>query len=190
MSMSNVVNDRVEFKLQASKYHLDRLKQIQRKEGSLSTWKYFEAQVELEGFFSQLTGTIDALLSEINSKMNLGLSPEKITLRSVNKRMEKAEPPKGILTEINQVSKPAEWLGQVYEYRNHGLHRGLIPNAVELGGGNFRVKDYLMREPRNVLSGRTEEETIPCLEKSLHHMRQLVDSVRKKLNAQGKDSMN
>jgi hypothetical protein len=73
------------------------------------------------------------LLIQINEKLELGLSMNKINLCSVNAKLNEKYENHDILDELNKlVSKYDSWFWLVNELRNHTNHRAMLNYQVSM----------------------------------------------------------
>jgi hypothetical protein len=124
-----LLNDRVRFKLHAAAQHLNKLKEINRIHGNINNLR-LQSEMEIDCFLAHIIGAKDALLVEINNKLNLGIPIEDIELETVNKELNSRNKD-GLLKHLNNIaSKPNTWFWFLNEIRNHFLHRERIPRHV------------------------------------------------------------
>jgi hypothetical protein len=73
-SLSKFLSDRVRFKLYACQRHLKNLKNIESKLGNLDSADVrLSVEIEVDSLISQMIGTVDSLLIELNDKLKLGI---------------------------------------------------------------------------------------------------------------------
>ena len=80
-------HERVKFKLDAARYFLDRLGELEKKAGSLvnSGISRFDVELHLDAFFYEVVGAFDAQLQEINVAVQLPLDEMSVrTQRIIN----------------------------------------------------------------------------------------------------------
>jgi hypothetical protein len=171
----------VKFKLFAARYHLNRLENIERRTGSLVSTERIEAEIEIDGFLCEIIGAKDALLQEINRSLGLGLAVEEVDLGSVNREISSRGLSPSITSELNVITQPCHWLWKLNEYRNHSVHRTLIPRFIQVEVGAPGHKTSLVEDPRNPTSGPSNLEVIPYFRDCLQKMRELVERTRRAL---------
>lgn len=83
-------------------------------------------------FFAQIIGAKDALLIQINDKLNLGLPIDEVKLDQINNKLNLIN--KGnLLDEVNKIKEKDSWLRSLNELRNHSMHRKMLNKQVEVG---------------------------------------------------------
>jgi hypothetical protein len=91
--MSNVIypdelNNRVHFKLNAARRHLDNLIRLEDRAGSLASDDVrVQAEMDIDECLYHLVGVKDALLQEINNELHLGLRQRDVNLETINKEL-------------------------------------------------------------------------------------------------------
>src|ERR687895_201420 len=82
--LKKLLNDRVEFKLYAAEQHLNRLKEIENAYGDIAKDNArIEVEMEVDCFLSQLVGTVDSLLFQINDSLDLGIPSDQVNFTNV-----------------------------------------------------------------------------------------------------------
>jgi hypothetical protein len=187
-----LLEDRVKFKLYAAEQHLNELKNIKQKYGSIMGPPEIRIKTELEidCFLAQIIGAKDSLLVQINYKLGLKIPIEDVTLETVNAGLNDIN--KGYLLEHlnNLASKKTSWLWLLNEIRNHSLHRERIPrlvhvNIIENANNNTSHSDqtvHFVENARTKDNPFLQKDIILFLHESLDRMRNLIDNTRKKLN--------
>jgi hypothetical protein len=197
---TELLDDRVKFKLFAAEYHLSRLEDIERRTGSLVSNERIQAEVEIDGFLCEIIGAKDALLQEINQRLRLGLAVHKVDLGSVNKEITWRGLSPSITSELNIITQPCYWLWKLNEYRNHSVHRSMIVRFIrreldetihltnnqavptpELARAEPAPKTYLVQDPRDPNSGQSDVEVIPYFRDCLQKMSDIVGRTRSSL---------
>jgi hypothetical protein len=88
--------------------------------------------MEIDCFLAHIIGAKDALLVEINNRLNLGIPIEDIELETVNNELNKRNKD-GLLKHLNNIaSDPNSWFWFLNEIRNHFLHRDRLPRHVSI----------------------------------------------------------
>jgi hypothetical protein len=144
------LNIRVHFKLNAARRHLDNLTRLEDRAGSLASAKVrIEAQEDIDECLYHLIGVKDALLQEINSKLNLGLAQRDVNLVAINKELGKrGANARDITREIDDMlSNEHNPLWLVNELHNHSKHRNLIGQAIVIENG--RLARASLIDPRS-----------------------------------------
>jgi hypothetical protein len=132
------LNIRVHFKLNAARRHLDNLIRLEDRAGSLASAKVrIKAEEDIDECLYHLIGVKDALLQEINSKLNLGLAQRDVNLVAINKELGKrGANARDITREIDDMlSNEHNPLWLVNELHNHSKHRNLIGQAIVIENG-------------------------------------------------------
>jgi hypothetical protein len=126
-----LLKDRVRFKLHAAAEHLNKLKEIDHKHGNINNLRV-QSEMEIDCFLAHIIGAKDALLVEVNNKLNLGMPIQVVELETVNKELKKRNKA-GLLKDLNKISSdPNSWFWRLNEIRNHFLHRDRIPRHVSI----------------------------------------------------------
>jgi hypothetical protein len=125
MSYPYPLDIRVHFKLNAARRHLDNLRRLEDRVGSLASADVrLEAEMEIDECLYHLISVKDALLQEINSELHLGLAERDVTLRAINTELnQRGADAKDITKEIDDmVSDEDNPLWLVNELHNHSKH--------------------------------------------------------------------
>ncbi len=185
-SENELLSDRIKFKLHAAEYHLNQLKEIDKKYGNILKDR-INAEIQIDSFFAQIIGAKDSLLVRINEKEKLGLPLDEVNLEMLNTKLIKK---KEILKELNTLSsKKKSWYWLLNELRNHSLHRAMLNKNVSMSIIE-NVNDNTSKSIKPVVSflvnpldkekKAMDKPIIEYLEESLHKMRGLIDRIRKK----------
>ena len=100
-----------------------------------------------ESVFYHLAGSVESFLHEINDKYKLGLSMREVTWKSVENKLVKnvgSSPAFDLLFSLRDDS--TSWLSLLFEWRNHGTHRGRVSKIVRLS--NNRKIGNEFKDPR------------------------------------------
>jgi hypothetical protein len=190
---NELINDRIKFKYYAAEKHLSALKGfVANGETIYEDTSRIRFEIEMEDLLSHLIGTIDSLLFRINKKLSLGLNPQNIFVRTVNDKLDKIGR-KDILKDLNDLLDPnfypknlyakGSWLSILYELRNVGMHRAIIPKRVDVNlyenvntgqGWSGPTKIYFAADPESKL------EMIPYLEDRIQKMKDLINGILQK----------
>ena len=180
--------DRVRFKLYAATQHLNKLKEINCKHGNINKLR-LQSEMEIDCFLAHIIGAKDALLFEINNRMNLGISTEFINLETVNNELNNRNKA-GLLEHLNKIaSNPNSWFWFLNEIRNHFLHRERIPRQVRVGifenvNNNTTSSNqsiHFVETSRIKNNPFLQKDIVMFLEESLDRMTNLVKNIRKKI---------
>ena len=179
-SSKDLLYDRIKFKFHATKDHLKNLKSLESEGGIFKNVDTkVRSEIEIEDLLAHLIGAIDALLVKINTKLNLDIDEDKVSLTTVKKKLEDKERLDLINDLIKLDDDKRSWYWQLKELRNIGTHRKII---------NVRVSVSLFE---NVSTGKgfsgptriyfkdsdTDLELIPYLEDRIQKMQALVESI-------------
>ena len=174
-SLSKFLSDRVRFKLYACQRHLKNLKNIESKYENLASADVrLGAEIEINCLLSQMIGTVDSLLIEINDKLELGISIDKVEMVTVLSGLLAKTKKIELLEDLDNASQYGKWYWLVQELRNYSFHSSLIlipANSTRL---------YLPRMHTSSVNDSTSIELIPCLEQSLNKLKKLIENIRMK----------
>ena len=174
-SLSKFLSDRVRFKLYACQRHLKNLKNIESKYENLASADVrLGAEIEIDCLLSQMIGTVDSLLIEINDKLELGISIDKVEIVAVLSGLLAKTKKIELLEDLDNASQYGNWYWLVQQLRNYSFHSSLIlipANSTRL---------YLPRMPTSSVNDSTSIELIPYLEQSLNNLKKLIENIRMK----------
>jgi len=134
-----------------------------------------------ESCLFHLAGAVDALLHEINEAYSLGLQRTNVHWGSVSRSLRRAG---RVSPAFNRMSalreQKGEWLDLLYEWRNHGTHRGRVGKVVYVSTTR-RENDNEFKDPRDgsvpgTFSGLGCQQVLECL---AAHAEQLVEDCRR-----------
>ncbi len=185
------VNNRVNFKLDAARIHLDRLIELERispQQDLGSTTQRFEVEMEIDEILYYLVGVKDALLQEINRRFSLGLELSEVKIETINERLKEKygeTVAKDILIEIRRMTSSREdplWL--INECHNHSKHRQMLGMALTIVVGGPSGSSLI--DPRTGQGMRrgdgTQRPPVEYLEDSYREIEQLQNTVRDKIS--------
>ena len=174
-SLSKFLSDRVGFKLYACQRHLKNLKNIESKYENLASADVrLGAEIEIDCLLSQMIGTVDSLLIEINDKLELGISIDKVEIVAVLSGLLAKTKKIELLEDLDNASQYGNWYWLVQQLRNYSFHSSLIlipANSTRL---------YLPSMPTSSVNDSTSIELIPYLEQSLNNLKKLIENIRMK----------
>ena len=174
-SLSKFLSDRVRFKLYACQRHLKNLKNIESKYGNLDSANVrLGAEIEVDCLLLQMIGTVDSLLIEINDKLELGISIDKVEIVAVLSGLRAKTKKIELLEDLDNASQYGNWYWLVQQLRNYSFHSSLIlipANSTRL---------YLPSMPTSSVNDSTSIELIPYLEQSLNKLKKLIENIRMK----------
>jgi hypothetical protein len=174
-SLSKFLSDRVRFKLYACQRRLKNLKNIESKYGNLASADVrLSAEIEVDCLLSQMIGTVDSLLIEINDKLELGISIDKVEMVTVLSGLLAKTNKIELLEDLDSASQYGNWYWLAKELRNYSYHSSLIL----MPANSTRV--YLPSVPTRNVNDSTSIELIPYLEQSLNKLKKLIENIRMK----------
>ncbi|MGB8163360.1 MAG: hypothetical protein WCE92_10775, partial [Nitrososphaeraceae archaeon] len=177
-----LLTDRVEFKLLAAQMHLNKLQEI--KIDQLNVDKVdprVPLEFEIDCFLSQILGAVDCLLMLINTRLDLGISIEKVDLATIQSALNAGTKNIGLLTELREALEHNSWLWILREFRNQAMQR---PSK--------EVQDFLFEDRATSTSSRDQDKStgnydeyinknlVAYFERSLGRVRELIDIIRMK----------
>lgn len=123
---SNLLLDRVEFKLFAAEKHLNNLKEfelnfpnIEKNDVAIQ----MELEMEIDCFLAQLLGSLDCLLLLINTRLELGIDSGKVDIATIQSALNAITKNISLLTDLHQASEHNSWLWILKEFRNQIMQR-------------------------------------------------------------------
>ncbi|MFN2434247.1 MAG: hypothetical protein ABR515_02615 [Nitrososphaeraceae archaeon] len=178
---SNLLLDRVEFKIFAAEKHLNNLKEIELNFPNIEKiHAAIQMELEIDCFLAQLLGTLDCLLLLINTRLDLGIDSGKVDIATVQSALNARTKNISLLTDLHQASEHNSWLWILKEFRNQTMQ---IPSKEVQ---DLLIEDMTLsiKEGLNI-SIRTSDEyinknTIHYFQQSVNRVRELVNSIRGK----------
>jgi hypothetical protein len=178
---SDLLLDRVEFKIFAAEEHLNSLQEIQSNHpGTQKVDLAIRMEIEIDCFLAQLLGTLDCLLLLINTKLELGIASERVDLATIQSALNARTKNIGLLTDMHQASAHNGWLWVLKEFRNLTMQRPSKDAQYLLFDGiNSSTRDY---QGKTILPSDEpiNKNLIPYFQQSLQRVRELVNSIRMK----------
>ncbi len=180
--VKRLLDDRVEFKLYAAEQHLNRLKEIENAIGDISRDDArLEVEMEIDCFLSQAVGAVDSLLFQINDRLELGLSPDRVNFANVQSALSAKTKKIDMLSELDVARQQGNWYYLLSELRNRSFHGTFLQKVVS-------TQEFPKPSDVRLLKIQRQEDgapyrvmdmgVIPYLEKSLLQVRELVSSTR------------
>lgn len=177
---SNLLLDRVEFKIFAAEKHLNNLTEIELNFPNIEKiHAAIQMELEIDCFLAQLLGTLDCLLLLINTRLDLGIDSGRVDIATVQSALNARTKNISLLTDLHQASEHNSWLWILKEFRNQTMQR---PSK--------EVQDLLIEDMTTIKEGlnisiRTSDEyinknTIHYFQQSVNRVRELVNSIRGK----------
>lgn len=178
---SDILSDRVEFKIFAAQKHLNNLQEIQSYH--LDAQKVDPAirmEIEIDCFLAQILGTLDCLLLLINTKLELGIASERVDLATIQSALNARTKNIGLLTDMHQASAHNGWLWVLKEFRNLTMQRpskdaqyllfdDIVSSTADSQSETIRPSDESINK-----------NLIRYFQQSLQRVRELVNSIRMK----------
>lgn len=172
-----LLDDRVEFKLYAAEQHLNRLKEIENAYGDIARDDArLEVEMEIDCFLSQAVGAVDSLLFQINDRLELGLSADRVNFANVQSALSAKTKRIDLLSELDMARQQGNWYHLLGELRNRSFH-GTFLKKMESRPGDVRLLK-IQRQEGETLERVMDMGVIPYLEKTLQQVRELVSSIR------------
>jgi hypothetical protein len=180
-----LLQDRVKFKFYAAEKHLNYLKDMEAKgETPSSADVRVKWEIIVQDLLFHLVGTIDAILSRINKKYELGLEPWKVKVNNVYNEL-KADGKEKLIGNLHHLlekdTHPDDtWLSILFELRNTGTHRNVLNYRHEVNlfenvntgkGSSGPMRVYFKEDPNSNL------EIIPYLEDRIQKMKWLIQDI-------------
>ena len=176
---SDILSDRVEFKIFAAEKHLNNLQEIQSYH--LDAQKVDPAirmEIEIDCFLAQILGTLDCLLLLINTKLELGIASERVDLATIQSALNARTKNIGLLTDMHQASAHNGWLWVLKEFRNLTMQRpskdaqyllfdDIVSSTADSQSETIRPSDESINK-----------NLIRYFQQSLQRVRELVNSIR------------
>jgi len=178
---SDILLDRVEFKIFAAEEHLNNLQEIQSYH--LNAQKVDPAirmEIDTDCFLAQILGTLDCLLLLINTKLELGIASERVDLATIQSALNARTKNIGLLTDLHQASAHNAWLWVLKEFRNLTMQRPSKDAQYLLFDDiGSSTKDY-QSETIRPSDESINKNLIRYFQQSLQRVRELVNSIRMK----------
>ena len=181
---SSLLADRVKFKIFAAQLHLKKLQEIKLDESNVDKIDprvELELELEIDCFLLQTLGAVDCLLMLINSRLDLGISKEKVDLATIQSALNAGTKNISLLTELHEALEYNSWLWILREFRNQTMQK---PSK--------EVQDFLLEDrststssiDQNKSTGNYDEyinnNLVDYFERNLGRVRELIDIIRMK----------
>ena len=182
--IKRLLNDRVEFKLYAAEQHLNRLKEIENAYGDIAKYNArIEVEMEVDCFLSQLVGTVDSLLYQINDRLDLGVPAEHVNFANIQSALSSKTKLINLLSPLDRARQHGNWYYMLSELRNQLVYRTFLKKAIPVHAfpqkpRQVRFLNVLREFEGNPFGHIMDMEIIQYLEKSLHQVRELIFSIR------------
>jgi len=178
---SNLLLDRVEFKLFAAEKHLNNLKEFELNFPNIEKSDVaIQMELEIDCFLAQLLGSLDCLLLLINTRLELGIDLGKVDIATIQSALNSRTKNISLLTDLHQASQHNSWLWILKEFRNQTMQRP----SKEVQDLLFEDMTTSIKEGLNI-SIRTSDKyinknTISYFHQCVNRVRELVKSIRMK----------
>ena len=179
---SNLLLDRVEFKIFAAEKHLNNLKEFELNFPNIEKNDVaIQMELEIDCFLVQLLGSLDCLLMLINTRLELGIDSGKVDIATIQSALNARTKNISLLTDLHQASEHNSWLWILREFRNQTMQR---PSK--------EVQDFLFEDRATSTSSRDQDKStgnydeyinknlLAYFERSLGRVRELIDIIRMK----------
>ena len=182
--IKRLLNDRVEFKLYAAEQHLNRLKEIENAYGDIAKDNArIEVEMEVDCFLSQLVGTVDSLLFQINDRLDLGIPTDRVNFSDVQSALSAKTKKIDLLSPLDRARQHGNWYYMLSELRNQLVYRTFLKKAIPVHAfpqkpRQVRFLNVLREFEGNPFGHIMDMEIIQYLEKSLQQVRELIFSIR------------
>jgi hypothetical protein len=131
---SKFQTDRISFKLYACRHHLKNLKEIELRYNDLiSCEDPTSVEIEMDSFLSQMIGTVDSLLFNINNTFRLNIPGDNIELDKVQSALSSESKSIDLLNDLDKANQYGNWYWTIKQLRNYSLGNSLVSqDALEL----------------------------------------------------------
>jgi hypothetical protein len=180
--VSNLLTDRIEFKLYAAEKHLNNLQEIQLNYANMEN-DDAEVRVELEidCFLAQLLGTVDCLLILINTRLELGITTGKVDLASIQSALNAKTKNITLVTELHQALEYNRWLWTLKEFRNQTMQRpSNEAQALLFEDSTTSITSKVRNRSRINANGYINKNLMTYFQQSVKRIRELVNTIRMK----------
>ncbi len=179
-----LLDDRVEFKLYAAEQHLNRLKEIENAYGDIAKYNArIEVEMEVDCFLSQLVGTVDSLLLQINDRLDLAIPTDVVNFVNVQSALSAKTKNIDLLSPLDMAKQHGNWYYMLSELRNQLVHGTFLKKAIPVHDFppkplQVRFLNFLPEFEGKPFDDIMDMEVIQYLEKSLQQVRELIFSIR------------
>lgn len=178
---SNLLFDRVEFKIFAAEKHLNNLKEIELKFPNIEKINAaIQMELEIDCFLAQLLGSLECLLLLINTRLDLGIDSGNVDIATIQSALNARTKNISLLTDLHQASEHNRWLWVLKEFRNQSMQRPSkeVQDLLFEHVPTF-AKEALKKSIRTS-DGYINKNTIHYFQQSVNRVRELVNSIRVK----------
>jgi len=172
---SNILTDRVEFKVYGAEIHLNNLQEIQLNYSNMENDNpVVQAELEIDCFLAQILGAVDCLLILINTRLELGIAIGKVDQATIQSALNARTKNISLLTELSQASEHNGWLWILKEFRNQTMQRPSKEAQALLF--DDRTTSIRSKDPKELIN----KNLISYFQQSLNRVSELVNTVRMK----------
>ncbi|HXV88594.1 MAG TPA: hypothetical protein VD710_05825 [Nitrososphaeraceae archaeon] len=178
---SNLLLDRVEFKIFAAEKHLNNLKEFELNFPNIEKIDVaIQMELEIDCFLAQLLGSLDCLLLLINTRLELGIASGRVDIATIQSALNARTKNISLLTDLHKASEHNSWLWILKEFRNQTMQRP----SKDVQDLLFEDMTTSLKEGLN-MSIRTSDKyinkyTVRYFQQSVNRVRELVKSIRMK----------
>ena len=179
---SDLLTDRIEFKLYAAEAHLKNLKEIQSNYPNLEDDNpLLQVELEIDCFLIQVLGAVDCLLILINTRLELGIATGKVDVATVQSALNARTKDISLLTELHQALEHDRWLWTLIEFRNQTMQRPSM-EAQALVFNDKSTTITTLHQSKSKLNSTTfvDKNLIAFFEQSAKRLRELINTIRMK----------
>ena len=179
---SDLLRDRVEFKLYAAETHLKNLKEIQLNYPNLEEDNpSVQVELEIDCFLAQVLGAVDCLLILINIRLELGIATGKVDVATVQSALNARTKNISLLTELHQALEHERWLWTLIEFRNHTMQwPSMEAQALVFDDKTTTIKSLHQSKPKQDSTAHMDKNLIAFFEQSVKRLRELINTIRRK----------
>jgi hypothetical protein len=179
---SNLLTDRVEFKLYGAEIHLNNLKEIQLNYSNMERDNpVVLVELEIDCFLAQILGAVEFLLTLINTRLELGIAIEKVDLATVQSALNARTKNIGLLTELHQALEQNRWLWTLKEFRNQTMQTPSKEAQALLF--DDRTTSISSKDRNSSILNQNEfinKNLVSYFQKNVNRVRELVNTIRMK----------
>lgn len=178
---SDLLLNRVEFKIFAANEHLNKMQEFQSNHpDEQRIGPALKSEMEIDCFLAQLLGALDCLLILINSRLELGIAAERVDLATIQSALNARTKNISLLTDMHQASSYGGWLWVLKEFRNLTMQRP-AKDAQYFLFGDTTISTRDNQNETNLSSDEfINKILIRYFQQSLKQVRDLVNSIRLK----------
>lgn len=134
--------ERTNQKLGYAEIHFEELKNYQNAMSN-DDWE----NAHQESYFYQLSSAVEGLLHEINSGYSLNLRLNQVKWEKVKSSLKSTNQSSPAFNLIDSLRNDRQsWLSQLFEWRNHGIHRSRVGKMVHVS--TWQIVDNEFKDPR------------------------------------------